>query len=134
MLTIRFTRIGKKNQPFFRLIVCDKQNSSKAGKAVEILGNFNPFTKEKVLKKERIEHWLKVGAKPSDRVHNFLVSEGILKADKVSVHSKPKKKEGEEKPAEAPKEETKAPEPAKTEEKKEEPPKEEAKPAEEAKA
>ncbi len=109
MLTIRFTRKGKKNQPFFRMVVCDKRNSAKAGKSLEILGNYNPITKEKGVKKERLEHWLKVGAQPSDRVHNFLISEGVIKGDKVPVHSKSKKKKdkAEAKPAEAPKEEIK---------------------------
>ena len=96
MLTIRFTRKGKKNQPFFRMVVCDKKNSAKAGKSLEILGNYNPITKEKGVKKERVEHWLKVGAQPSDRVHNFLISEGVIKGEKIAVHSKPKKKEGAE--------------------------------------
>ncbi|MDP2951674.1 MAG: 30S ribosomal protein S16 [bacterium] len=109
MLTIRFTRKGKKNQPFFRMVVCDKKNSAKAGKSLEILGSYNPITKEKVVKKERVEHWLKVGAQPSDRVHNFLISEGVIKGEKIAVHKKPKKKKGEEpaKPKEAPKAETK---------------------------
>ncbi|OIO45785.1 30S ribosomal protein S16 [bacterium (Candidatus Gribaldobacteria) CG23_combo_of_CG06-09_8_20_14_all_37_87_8] len=95
MLTIRFTRKGKKNQPFFRMVVCDKKNSAKAGKSLEILGNYNPITKEKGIKKERVEHWLKVGAQPSDRVHNFLISEGVIKGEKIAVHAKSKKKEGE---------------------------------------
>ncbi len=97
MLTIRFTRKGKKNQPFFRMVVCDKKNSAKAGKSLEILGNYNPITKEKVVKKERLEHWLKVGAQPSDRVHNFLISEGVIEGEKIAVHSISKKKRGEEK-------------------------------------
>jgi len=101
MLRIRFLRIGRKNQPFFRLVVTDKKNPPQGGRFLEVLGFFNPLTKEKKLKKERIEHWLKNGAKPSARVHNLLVSEGIIKAKKIAVHSKAKKKEESAVPAES---------------------------------
>jgi small subunit ribosomal protein S16 len=96
MLTIRFIRIGKKNQPFFRLVVTDKKNPPRGGKFLEIVGHFNPLSKEKVLQKERIAYWISVGAKPSPRVHNLLVGEGIVKGKKIAVHSKPKKTEVKE--------------------------------------
>ena len=95
MLTIRFLRTGKKNQPFFRIVVTDKKNPPKGGKFLEIVGFFNPITKERQLNGERIKYWLSVGAKASDRVHNLLVSEKIIKAQKINVFKKPKKKEGE---------------------------------------
>jgi len=117
MLVIRFLRIGRKNQPFFRIVVTDKKNPPQGGRFLEILGFFNPLTKERKLKAERIKYWLSVGAKPSDTVHNLLVSEGIIKAQKIPVHKKPKKKE--EKKAEA---ETLKTEPVKEEPKKEEKP------------
>ncbi len=95
MLCIRFLRTGKKNQPFFRIVVTDKKNPPRGGRFLEIVGFFNPFTKEKRLKAERIKYWLSVGAQPSDRVHNMLVQEGIIKEKKKSVHAKKKVKEGE---------------------------------------
>ena len=91
MLTIRFIRTGKKNQPFFRLVVTDRKNSAKAGKFLEIVGHYNPFSKERVLQKERIAYWISVGAKPSPRVYNLLIDEGIAKGKKIAVHAKPKK-------------------------------------------
>lgn len=118
MLVIRFIKIGKRNQPSFRIVVTDKKNPPRGGRFVEIVGYFNPFTKEKKLKIERVKHWLSLGAQPSDRVHNLLVSEGVIKAKKRPVHAKPKKKEEEKPPKEA------KPEPTaevKKEEKKEEP-------------
>ncbi len=126
MLVIRFLRAGKKNQPFFRIVVTDKKNPPRGGRFLEVVGFFNPLTKEKKLKKERIKYWLSVGAQPSDTVHNLLVGEKIIEGKKIDVHKKPKKKEKpeEEKPAEKPKEEMK-------EEKKEEKPKEEEKSKEE---
>ncbi len=115
MLVIRFFRTGKKNQPSFKIVVTDKRRASTKGRFVETVGFFDPLTKKKVLKPERIKYWLSVGAKPSNTVHNLLVSEKIIEGKKIDVHKKPKKKEEkptEEKPAvevpkveEAPKEE-----------------------------
>lgn len=90
MLTIRFTRTGKKNQPFFKIIVIDKRRSAKGGRVVEFLGFFDPLTKRKSLKKERVLYWIKNGAKPSDTVHNLLVKEKIIKAKKINLSKKPK--------------------------------------------
>ena len=118
MLVIRFFRVGKKNQPCFKIVVTDKRNPPSGGRFIEEVGFYNPLTKEKVLKKERIKYWMSHGAKPSDTVHNLLVREGILGGAKTPVHKKPKKKSAS---AEAP-----AGKPAGKEEKKEEqlPPKE----------
>ena len=98
MIVIRFLRTGKKNQPFFRIVVTDKKNPTRGGRFLEIVGFFNPFSKENQLKADRIKYWISVGAQPSGRVHNLLVSEGVINADKVPVHAKAKKKkEGEDK-------------------------------------
>jgi len=93
MLVIRLFRVGKKNQPFFKIVVCDKKRPPRAGRFVEELGNWNPLTKQKVLKQDRIKYWLSVGAKPSATLHNLLVSEKILEDKKIAVHKKSKKKE-----------------------------------------
>ncbi len=98
MLVIRFFRIGKRNQPSFKIVVTDKRNSSTRGRFVEQVGTMNPGTKEKTLKADRIKYWLSVGAKPSPSVHNLFVSEKIIEGKKIDVHNKPKAKEG--KPAE----------------------------------
>lgn len=99
MLVIRLFRIGKKRQPSFKIVVTDKRNSPCGGRFVEQVGFYNPLTKEKVLKKNRINYWLSVGAKPSPTVHNLLVSEKILETKKIPVHKKSKKETGQEAPA-----------------------------------
>ncbi len=91
MLTIRLTRKGKKNQPFFRVVVIDKRRSSKGGRPSEILGYVDPLTKRRSLKKDRILYWISVGAKPSATVHNLLVSEKIIEAPKINKFKKSKK-------------------------------------------
>lgn len=122
MLTIRLFRAGKKNQPSFKLVVTDKRKPPRAGRFVEEVGFYNPKTKEKVLKAERIKYWLSVGAKPSPTIHNLLVSEKVIEAKKTPIYMKKTKKE-EKLVAEAPGE-------TKAEEVKEEKPTEE-KPEEE---
>lgn len=75
---------------------------------MEQVGFYNPLTKEKNLKAERVKYWISVGAKPSDTVYNMLVSEKIVEGKKVPKH-KIVKKEGEPQLAvEVPKEEPKA--------------------------
>ena len=91
MLTIRLTRKGKKNQPFFKIVVIDKRRSSKGGRAVEELGYVNPLTKKQSINKERVLYWLSVGAQASPRVHNLLVSEKIVKDAKIKTFSVTKK-------------------------------------------
>jgi small subunit ribosomal protein S16 len=95
MLTIRLQRKGKKNQPFFKIVVCEEKKSSTGGRFVEELGFFNPLTKEKSIKGERAKYWISVGAKPSDTMHNMLISEGILEGKKIPKHKKSKKEQPE---------------------------------------
>src|SRR3989344_8814155 len=91
MLTIRLTRKGKKNQPFFKIVVIDKRRSAKGGRAVEELGYVNPLTKKNSINKERALYWLKVGAQATPRIHNLLVSEKIVDAPKIKLFSVTKK-------------------------------------------
>jgi small subunit ribosomal protein S16 len=93
MLVIRFLRVGKKNQPSFKIVVVDKRRSSKSGRFTEEVGFYNPVTKEKVLKGDRIKYWLSKGVQPSPTVHNLLIKEKILVGKKIPVHKKSKKKE-----------------------------------------
>ena len=128
MLKIRLTRIGKKNKPMYRLAIAENTKDP-YGRALEILGSYNPYSKELECKKERIEHWLKMGAQMSPTVNNLLVEKEIIKGDKVkSYYPKKKEKTEEEKAAEA-KAAEKPAEEEKTEEEKpaEEAPKEEVK-------
>lgn len=91
MLVIRLFRVGKKNQPSFKIVVTDKRNPPRAGRFVEEVGFYNPLTKEKVLKKERFQYWIQKGAQPSPTVYNLLVKEGIIEGKKIAVHKKSKK-------------------------------------------
>jgi len=87
MLIIRFLRVGKKHQPSFKIVVVDKKRAPRSGKFVEEVGFYNPLTKEKIIKKERILYWLSQGVDVSDSVYNLLVREGVVKGPKRPVHS-----------------------------------------------
>lgn len=100
MLALKLRRIGKKHQGSFRLVVDEKRHKLN-GENVENLGWYNPRTDKFELKKERVEHWLKVGAKATDTVHNLLVNAGIVQGKKIPVHKQPKKPAETVKPAES---------------------------------
>src|SRR4030065_1146024 len=92
MLVIRLLRTGKKNQPSFKIVVAEKEKSSTSGKYIEEVGFYNPLTKEKNLKAERIKYWISVGVQPSETIHNMLVSQKIIEGKKIDLHKKSKKK------------------------------------------
>ena len=75
----------------YRLIISEKARDP-YGKALEILGSYNPFTKDIVLKKERILYWIKNGAGLSATVNNLLVENKVISNKKVTVSKINKKK------------------------------------------
>ncbi|HJV32893.1 MAG TPA: 30S ribosomal protein S16 [Patescibacteria group bacterium] len=83
MLVIRLSRVGKKKQPSYRLVVQDKKKDP-WGKSFEIVGQYNPRTNPKtvVLKEDRIKHWISMGAQPSASVHNLLVDKKVITGEK----------------------------------------------------
>lgn len=85
MLKIRMQRTGRINSPSFRIVVVEHTASPKAGKFVEKVGTYNPKTKERTLDLERVKYWMSVGAKPSDTVHNMLVTLGAIKGAKINI-------------------------------------------------
>jgi small subunit ribosomal protein S16 len=88
MLMIRFQRIGRKNDPAFRIVVLEKTSGPKAGKYVELVGTYNPKTKAANIQGDKIEAWVAKGAQVSDSVHNLLVKQGIRTGDKIAVITK----------------------------------------------
>lgn len=92
MLVIRLTRVGKKNQPVYRVVLAEKTSPVK-GKFIEILGFYNPRLKTKALKADRIQYWLSKGAQASPTVYNLLVAEKLVDGKKVKAW-RPKKKAG----------------------------------------
>ncbi len=96
MLSIRLTRVGKKSQPLYRLTIAERARDP-YGKALEILGSYNPRSKVLQAKQDRIEHWLSKGAKMTVTVNNLLVGNNIIKGEKIRKVKINKKKGQKEK-------------------------------------
>lgn len=91
MLKIRLQRFGRKNEPVFRVVLTDSKNSTKSGKFLENLGNYDARRGENAtIKSDRISYWVSKGAKLSDTLHNLLVSKKIVEGKKIN--NLPKKK------------------------------------------
>lgn len=108
MLTIRLSQVGKKNKKMFRLVISEKARDP-FGKALEILGSYNPYSKELQAKNDRIQHWIEKGATLSPTVNNLFISQGLIKGEKAKTvkitkrrqEKISKKKEDDKKAAEA---------------------------------
>ena len=85
MLMIRFQRIGRKNDPAFRIAVLEKTAGPKAGSYVDLVGTYNPKTKAVTLKPESIKNWMAKGAQVSPSLHNLLVKEGVVEGEKSAA-------------------------------------------------
>ena len=75
---IRLKRIGRRNRPFYRLVIMDSRKR-RDGAAIEQVGWYNPIAKDDsyYLKEDRILHWLKEGAQLTDTVHDILRTSGL---------------------------------------------------------
>ena len=82
MLTIRLARIGTKNKPSYRVIICEKGRDN-YGKVLENLGTYNTFTKDLKLDEEKVKGWISKGAQLSATVNNLLITRGIIKGEKM---------------------------------------------------
>jgi len=157
MIKIRLQRHGAKHAPFYRMVVAPSQ-ARRDGKFIEVLGTYNPQAhkreEELKLKIDRVDHWLGVGAQPTDTAKSLIrqgrmsPEEWLKRADKLAESKLKRKSKGDTAPSmdenageaaaeEAPAAEEPKAEEKPAEEKKEEPaaeePKAEEKPVEEAK-
>ena len=146
MLMMRLQRVGRRNDPSYRIVVTDKRTGPKSNKNVDILGSYNPKMDHVQVDGDRAKDWIGKGVQLSDTVHNILVSQKIIEGKKVNVlpkkspivneaeESTPETSEGVEETTDAepteekdaPAEETKEDEPAAEEETKEEKPEDRA--------
>lgn len=78
MVRIRLRRMGAKKKPFYRIVVAD-QRSPRDGRFIENIGTYDPLTDPPTIniKSERADHWLRVGAQPSEAVARLLTKTGI---------------------------------------------------------
>ncbi len=91
-LRIRLARGGAKKRPFYRIVVAEA-TSPRDGRFVEKVGTYNPMLPKEhadrlILKAERVQHWLGVGAQPTDRLHKLLGQAGLMEPFKFGEQPK----------------------------------------------
>ncbi len=96
MLKIRLSRGGRKKLPYYRILVTNA-TSPRDSKFLEKIGTYNPLLADEkenriTVDKERAEHWLSVGAQPTQKVAKFLLALGVKGAEKFVPNFKPKNK------------------------------------------
>lgn len=89
MLAIRLKRVGRTNDPSFRIIVQDHRRSPKKTRGlVEYVGFYDARKGTPQLNGERIKYWMSQGARPSDTVHNLLIDAKVIPGKKVNAMNK----------------------------------------------
>jgi len=85
MLKIRLQRIGRRNDPSFRVVVTEHTRGPNSEKHVDRVGFYNPKTKEQSIDGDKIKEWIAKGAQASDTVHNMLIKAGIIEGKTINV-------------------------------------------------
>ncbi|MCF7816019.1 MAG: 30S ribosomal protein S16 [Candidatus Pacebacteria bacterium] len=85
---MRLQRIGRKNNPAYRVVVTDSRNAAKRGTSVDVIGSYDPKAGKFQIDGEKAKHWISHGVQVSDTVHNFLISEKIIEGKKINALSK----------------------------------------------
>ena len=85
MLMMRLQRVGRKNDPSFRIVVTDKRTGPKSDRHIDRLGSHNPKMNHVQLDAAKAKEWLSKGVQPSDTLHNILVGQGVIEAKKKNV-------------------------------------------------
>lgn len=84
MLAIKLAKTGKTNKKMFRVIVSEKSRDP-YGNVLEILGSYNPHSKELAVKTDRIKHWISNGAQMTATVNNLLIDKKIIEGKKAAA-------------------------------------------------
>lgn len=82
MLKMRLQRIGRKNNPAYRVIVTDSRNAAKRGRPVDHIGSYEPKKGVFTIDAEKARHWISKGVQVSDTVYNFLISQKVIEGKK----------------------------------------------------
>lgn len=77
---IRLSRLGAKKKPFYRLVVADSR-ARRDGRFIESIGTYDPLRDPPAvtMNEDRVVHWLRRGAQPTDTVRRILTRKGVIK-------------------------------------------------------
>jgi len=85
MLMMRLQRVGRRNDPSYRIVVTDKRTGPKSDKHVDRIGSYNPKMDHIQIDADKAKDWLSKGVQPSDTVYNILVGQKIVEGRKRNV-------------------------------------------------
>lgn len=85
MLKMRLQRVGRKNDPSYRVVVTDSKNGPQSGKSIDNLGSYSAKSNAFTIDGDRAKNWIKNGVQVSPTVHNLLVTNKIIEGKKVNV-------------------------------------------------
>jgi small subunit ribosomal protein S16 len=85
MLMMRLQRVGRKNDPSFRIVVTDKRTGPKSDSHIDRLGSYNPKLNQVQIDADKAKVWLSKGVQASDTVHNILINQKIIEGKKINV-------------------------------------------------
>ena len=85
MLMMRLQRVGRKNDPSYRIVVTDKRTSVKSDKHVDRIGSYNPKLNHVQIDADKAREWLAKGVQPSDTMHNLLITHKVIEGKKINV-------------------------------------------------
>lgn len=85
MLMMRLKRVGRKNDPSYRIVVVDKRTGPKSNNFVAHIGAYNPKMGQVTIDAVQAKHWLAHGVQASGTVHNLLVTHKVIDAKKRNV-------------------------------------------------
>ena len=88
MLRIRLSRVGRKKQPFFKIVVIPRSAGTKSRNFRDEVGTHDPVNKETTIDEEKARGWIAKGAQPTDTVHNLFVKHGVITGRKKEAHDK----------------------------------------------
>ncbi len=82
---MRLQRVGRKNDPSYRIVVTDKRTGVKSDKHTDRIGSYNPKTKAFIIDADKARDWLSKGVQASDTVHNLLITQKVIEGKKVNA-------------------------------------------------
>ena len=85
---MRLQRIGRKNDPAYRVIVTDSRNAAKRGTNVDLIGSYNPKLGKFEIDGEKAKYWISKGVQVSDTVYNFLITNKVIEGKKKNALSR----------------------------------------------
>jgi len=88
MLMMRLQRVGRKNDPSYRIVVTDKRTGPKSNKHIDLLGSYSPKLGHVQIDGEKAKYWLSQGVQPSVTLHNILISQKVIEGKKINALSR----------------------------------------------